>query len=466
MTSRENRNLQPRSDINLKIEATPDAVNDVNRALNIDDMPTVHMIINSLHATEAVNLLQQLPPLQRHNLLYIMGAEFDPEIIFLLPDALQNECLQCIGYRSFAKNIQGLESNKITEIISSLDKESQIVILQYISPLERELHEQRITFKENTAGRIMSEEVICIPATWTIKKSMDYLRQTKDLPDTFQELILVDLGQHPIGVLRLDQILQHNLQIQLCDIMEKPPVLISSNTKKSELAPLFQKYDLVSVTVVNQRNQVIGVITVDDVMSILSKENEKNILHLAGVKESDIFDSIMSTMRNRFKWLFVNLLTAIIASVVINIFDETLEQAIVLAILMPIIASMAGNAGTQTMIVAVRALSSKSLTAANAYRIVLKEVIIGGINGLLFALILGTVGLLWFQSLTLGYILAIAMVINLIIASFFGTMIPIMLTRMKLDPAVSGTVFLTTITDVTGFFSFLGLGYFFLVHPG
>lgn len=450
-------------DTGTAAHVTPHMVREVTRALTRGDVDEVRMIIMELHNADAADLIEQLATPQRVDLIQLVGLDLDPEIITFLTETVRDDVLHHIDPKGLAAMLPELGSDDALEVIGSFEDEQLEEVLRHVPPVERGWYEEGLGFEEETAGRIMQRDMVAVPSFWTVGQVIDYMRDTEDLPDDFYEVIVVNPRQEPVGVLRLDHLLRTRRPRHLAQIMKRDPVLIPVTMDQEEVAHLFSQYDLVSAAVINEAGQLVGVITVDDVVDIVQEEAEEDMLLMGGVSESDLYASVLDTTRTRFTWLCVNLLTAIVASAVIALFDTAIEKVVALAILMPIVASMGGNAGTQTLTVAVRALATKSLTPSNAVRIVYKEVLVGGLNGICFAVLLGIAGGVWFSDIVLGIILAVAMVINLLIAGFAGTAIPLILDRMGIDPAVSAAVFLTTVTDVVGFFAFLGLGYVFLV---
>jgi magnesium transporter len=310
----------------------------------------------------------------------------------------------------------------------------------------------------------MQREFIAVPAYWTVGQLIDYCRESADLPDEFYEIFVVDPRQRPIGSVPLYRAMRTERPVMVRSIMAPETRLIPIDMDQEEVAYLFQQYRMASGPVIDEAGRMVGVVTFDDVAQVIQEEAEEDLMRLAGVAgETDLALSVMRTSRTRFTWLLVNLFTAILASLVISLFDATIEEIVALAILMPIVASMGGNAGTQTLTVAVRALATHELTAANAMRVLGKEVLVGGLNGVLFAILMGLIAGLWFQNPALGLVIAAAMVINMLIAGFFGMLVPLGCERLGVDPAIAASVFLTTITDVVGFFAFLGLAAWFLL---
>ncbi len=309
----------------------------------------------------------------------------------------------------------------------------------------------------------MQRELVAVPTFWTVGEVIDFLRESDDLPDDFYDLFVVDPRHRLIGYVSLNRILRTQRPVPIRDIMLDEFVSVPVNMDQEEVAYVFAQQDLVSAAVVDDSERVIGVITIDDIVDVIHEEAEEDLMRLGGVQEDDLYAAVVDTGKSRFSWLFVNLITAIIASVVIGFFQGTIEQVVMLAVLMPIAASMGGNAGTQTLTVAVRAIAMKELTPANSFRVLSKEILVGTFNGFLFAIIIGVIAWVWSGSLGIGGVMAAAMIITLIIAGLAGAAIPLGLSRTRFDPAIASGVFLTTITDVVAFLAFLGLGAWFLI---
>lgn len=314
------------------------------------------------------------------------------------------------------------------------------------------------------AGRLMQREVVMAPEHWTVGHAIDFLRSEEELPEQFYHVVLVDPRLHPVGNVTLGKIMSSKRDVKLIDIVEDIFKVIPVTQEESDVAYAFNQYHLISAPVVDAENRLVGMITIDDAMAVLDDEHEEDILRLAGVgEESSLSDSVMETTRQRLPWLGVNLVTAILASGVIAMFEDTISRFVALAVLMPIVASMGGNAGTQSLTVAVRAIATKDLTGANVWRVIRREVLVGAINGMVFAFVMGIVGVIWFGSPTLGYVIALAMIINLVVAGLAGTGVPVILEKIGVDPALASGAFVTTVTDVVGFFAFLGLAGVFLL---
>jgi magnesium transporter len=371
---------------------------------------------------------------------------------------VREDVLEAMEPAEVAAAITELDTDDAVDVIEDLPVEDQRQILAKLSPSDRALLEEALTFPEDSAGRLMQREIVTVPENWTVGDTIDYMRsRATALPRDFYDVFAVDADLKPVGVLPLSRLMRNQRDIKVADIMavDLHPVPLAMD--QEEVALMFRQYGLVSAAVVDRDGRLAGVITADDVVHVVDKEAEEDLMRLGGVKEDDFYEAVLATTRARFPWLLVNLLTVIVASIVIGFFEQTIQKVVALAILMPIVASMGGNAGTQTLTVAVRALAMKELTSTNAKRVVSKEVIVGAINGLLFAGVMGPIAWLWFGEVAIGAVIAAAMIINLVAAGFVGIATPIVLERLGIDPAVASTVLLTAITDVVGFLAFLGL---------
>jgi magnesium transporter len=385
-------------------------------------------------------------------------GKIDPETLAYLDYSVREDVLEMLEPGEVAAAITVLDTDDALNVIVDLEPEDQEAVLRELSPPDRAILEEALSFPEDSAGRLMQRELVTVPGTWSVGDTIDYMRnRAARLPSDFYDIFVVDSDRKPLGKVPLSRLMRNRRPVQVADILITDTYPVPVTMDQEEVALLFQQYSLVSVPVVNEAGRLVGVITVDDVVDVIHEEAEEDIMRLGGVREDDFYDAILDTTRSRFSWLLINLGTAIAASLVIGVFETTIEQVVALAVLMPIVASMGGNAGTQTLTVAVRALAMKELTTANALRIVSKEVLVGGINGIVFALLIGLIAWAWFGEPLIGVVIAAAMIINLLIAGFSGIIIPLLLERMEIDPAVASGVVLTTVTDVVGFFSFLGL---------
>ena len=442
---------------------SPDHVQAVIRAIDENDLDGVRDLVEPLHSADVADLVEQLEPDERRILVDVLRGLIAPEVLPHLGEALRDDVVEHLGTRGVAAALAELDVDDAIDVFEDLDEEDRREVLNALPAFERLRIEEGLAFPEDSAGRLMQRDFVAIPAYWTVGQTIDYMRRTDDLPDEFYEIFVVDPSHRPMGTVPLYRAMRARRPVLVGDVMESDPVLIPAGMDQEEVAYHFQQYDLASAGVVDEGGRLIGAIMVDDVVDVIHEEAEEDIMRLAGVGESDIFWTVAETIRRRFPWLVVNLGTAILASVVISLFGATIEQVVALAILMPIVASMGGNAGTQTMTVTVRALATRDLTVTNAFRVIGKELFVGLVNGVLFAALVGTVAAVWFGDLLLGGVIAVAMIVNMIVAALAGILVPLGFNRFGVDPAVAATVFVTTVTDVVGFFAFLGLGAWFLL---
>ena len=420
--------------------------------------------LKDFHNADIAEILQNLDPVLRLSLLNIMDKNFDPEILTYLNDSLREEIIETLDIKQLANNAKSLDIDDAVDLAEDLEEKNQNLFLENLDKEERTLVKEGLNYPEDSAGRLMQREFVAIDQSWNVGQAIDYLRNNKaKLPEDFYDIYLINNTQEAKGVVPLGRLMGSKREVELNSITNKELRLIDVNTDQEDVALLFNKYGLVSAPVINNRKKIIGSITVDDVVEVIEEEREEDILKLGGVDHTDLYESVISTTKSRISWLIVNLLTAVVASIVIGFFEAAIEKVVALAILMPIVSSMGANAGTQTLTVAVRAIAVKELTTSNAIKIITKETLIGGLNGIIFAIIISLISIYWFESLMLGFIIGLAMILNLLIAGFSGIAIPLVLDKLKIDPALASAVILTTITDVFGFLSFLGLATLFLI---
>ncbi len=430
----------------------------VKEALERGDRGALVQTLEPLHPADIADLLEQLSPVDHREFVRLYGDELDGDILSELEEGLREDIISYMAPEVFAEAVRELETDDVVDLIEDLDEPQAEAALDALDDDERVVVEQSLSYPEDSAGRLMQREMVVAPEHWKVGQTIDFLRNQDDLPEQFYHVILVDPRMRPTGYVTLGRLMGSPRNTKLTEITEDSFRTIPVRQDVGEVAYAFNQYHLISAPVVDDDERLVGVITIDDAMAILDEEHEEDILRLAGVgEESSLSDRVMETTKRRFPWLAVNLLTSILASVVIAQFETVIAQFVALAVLMPIVASMGGNAGTQSLTVAVRALATKDLTDGNLWRVVRREAVVGLVNGLIFAIVMGGVGMAWFGTPMLGVVIGVAMVVNLVVAGLAGVMIPVALDRLDIDPALASGAFVTTVTDVVGFFAFLGL---------
>jgi magnesium transporter len=415
-------------------------------------------LLNQLHPADVADLLEQIDQRDRATLLFLWRDGIDGEILSELGDDLRSEVIDLLGPAELAEAVRDLESDDVVDLVEDLGVDQQEQVLEALEAGNRVAVEKALAYPDESAGRLMQMEVVRAPSHWTVGETIDFLRASDDLPEQFYHVILVDPRMKPVGYVTLGRLLGSPRLIHLTELMEDSFRTFRVDQDEEEVAYAFNQYHLISAPVVDEDDRLVGVITIDDAMIVLDDEHDEDILRLAGVDaESSLTDKVIATTKRRFPWLAVNLVTAIFASLIISLFEDTIATLVALAVLMPIVASMGGNAGTQSLTVAVRSIATKDLTGANVWRVIRREVLVGLVNGVIFAVVMGIVGWVWFGSSMLGLVIAIAMVINMVVAGLAGTGIPVLLEKLGVDPALASGAFVTTVTDVVGFFAFLGL---------
>lgn len=432
-------------------------------AIEAEDAVRLRELLLPLHPAEVAELLHGFARDQRRAVVRALGSDFDPEILAELEAEVRDEVVEVLGPVGLAAAVSDLDSDDAVYVLEDLSEDRRRQVLDAVAPEDRVILEQSLTYPEDTAGRLMQRELVAIPEHWTVGQTIDFLRAATDLPTDFYDLFIVDPRHLPMGALPLSRLLQAGRPVPVAELMETDFRKVEATEPAEEVARLFRKYRLVSLPVTESDGRLVGVITVDDVVEVIEDEAEETIMNLGGVSQDDIYQAAWSTVRSRFTWLFVNLATAFLASSVISAFAGSIQSITALAILMPIVASMGGNAGTQTLTVAVRGLATGELSTLNAARFLGKEAIVGGFNGLLFAVLVGAVAGIWFADPRIGGVIALAMLVNLTIAALAGVSIPVLLDKAGVDPAVASGVFLTTLTDCIGFLAFLGLATWLLL---
>lgn len=436
----------------------PRLVQSIRDAIDAGDAPAIDALMEPLHAADIADVLEQIDPAERRDLVRLWSRGFDGDILSELDESIREDVIEALPHEVLTEAVRELDSDDVVDLIEDLEEPVQERILDALEVSDRVAVEQSLTYPEYSAGRLMQREVVTAPEHWTVGEAIDFLRAAKELPDQFYHVILVDPRWHPVGYVTLGKLLSSRRDVKLTEITEDSFRTIGVMEEEGDVAYAFNQYHLISAPVVDENDRLVGVITIDDAMSVLDEEHEEDILRLAGVgEESSISDGSVATARQRLPWLVVNLFTASLSAVVISRFETTIATLVALAALMPIVASTGGIAGTQSLAVAVRALATRDLTASNARRVVLRELGAGMLNGFGLALILGIAGALIFGQPLLGVVLGLAMVVNQIVAALAGVLVPLTLDKLGLDPALASGTFVTTMTDVMGFFAFLGL---------
>ena len=448
-------------DRKVNIEFNKEFIKVIKEKIKKQDTDFLANSLKELLPADSADIIENLSPENRSKLIELEGFNIDPEIFVELNESIQTEIFLLLSVESIASLLKKLESDNALKILENLNQSKKETVLNRLPPKDRFLLEEGLSYPEDTAARIMQREFTAIPSNWSVGQTIDYLRENKDLPDEFLEIFIVDSDFKPIGTVPSSKVLRTARETKMDSIMREMQVLIPVNMDQEEVGHTFENYNLTSAGVVDKNNKLVGMITSDDILTVVKEEAEEDVLRLAGVGDEEITDSILKKTKRRFNWLLLNLLTALLASWVISKFGATIEQMVALAFLMPIVASMGGNAGMQTLAVTVRAIATKELSSENFSKIVSKEFVIGILNGIIFAIIAGFVVQVWFKEINLTIIIAASMILNMIVAGLFGILVPVSLKKFNIDPAIASSVFVTTITDVIGFLSFLGIGAYF-----
>jgi magnesium transporter len=439
-------------------EVHADRVEAILDAVEAGNADRVTELMEPLHAADIADLLEQIGSADRRALLALWAGEIDGEILSEIDESIREEVIEALPREVVAEAMRELDTDDVVDILEDLEQPAQDLILGALELADRVAVQQALSYPEYTAGRLMQREVVVAPEHWTVGDTIDFLRGTEVLPDQFYHVILVDPRMKPVGNVTLGRLLSSRRATALRDIAEETFRMVQVTDLEEDVAYLFNQYHLISTPVVDGAGRLVGVITIDDAMNVLDEEHDADMLRLAGVDdEASLSDTVWEAAKGRAVWLFVNLLTAILASGVISLFSDDINKMVALAVLMPIVASMGGNAGTQSMTVAVRALATRDLTAQNAGRVVRREVLVGALNGLIFGILLAVVAGFWFGVPMLSLVIALAMLLTLIAAAMGGIIIPMTLERFNIDPALASGPFVTTVTDVVAFFAFLGL---------
>src|SRR3954469_10010669 len=451
-------------------DAAPNALRDEEGAVRAEFVATVaeaitgrdagllRSLVGELHEADTGDLIEALDPDLRPQLIALMGKDFDFTALTEVDDAVREEILEGLTAETVAEGVRELDSDDAVYILEDLPKEDQAEILEQLPQPERAAISKRLDYPEESAGRRMPTEFIAGTPGWTVGQAIDYMRETEDLPERFFEIYVVDAGGKFLGAVPLDRLMRTKRPGAMCELMERERQVVRATDDQEEVARRFERYNLVAAPVIDANDRMVGVITFDDIVDVIEEEAEEDIKALGGVKgEEELSDSVLTIAKGRFNWLLVNLATAFLASSVLGLFEGELQKMVALAVLAPIVASQGGNAATQTMTVAVRALATRELGSSNAFRVVMREAAVGMVNGLAFAIITGVAAVAWFKIPGLGVVIGLAMLCNLVAGALGGILIPMVLERVRADPAVASGTFVTTVTDVVGFFSFLGI---------
>ena len=451
-------------DKKVNFEFNKEYIKVVTEKISNNDAIFITNSFKEMHPSDAADIIEHLNDTNRENLIKLNNFKLEPQVFVELNESIQTEIIKYLSKDSIVDILKNLESDDAIKILENLEEKNKNEILGSLPPKDRFVLLESLSYPEDSAARIMQREFTAIPSNWLVGQTIDYLRENKDLPEEFLEIFIVDSEFKPIGTVPSSKVLRTSRDSKMISIMNESQLLIPVDMDREQVGHLFENYNLNSACVVDKGNKLVGMITSDDVLTVLKEEAEEDALRLAGVGDEEITDGIIKKTKRRFNWLLLNLFTAIIASVVIGFFQEDIEKVVALAVLMPIVASMGGNAGMQTLAVTIRSIATNELTKNNFTQNVIKEFSIGILNGIIFAFISAIVVHLWFNDLTLSLIISISMVLNMIVAGLFGILVPISLKKFNIDPAIASSVFVTTITDVIGFLSFLGVGAFFFYN--
>ena len=456
--------LKKIKDKKVNIEFNKEFIKVINEKIKSQDTLFLDKSLKELLPADSADTIENLTPEYRSKLIELEGFNIDPDIFVELNESVQAEIFLLLSTDSIAALLKKLESDNALKILENLNKSQKETVLNKLPPKDRFLLEESLSYPEDTAARIMQREFTAIPSNWSVGQTIDYLRENKDLPEEFLEIFIVDTDFKPVGTVSSSKVLRAPREKKMNSIMREMQVLVPVNMDQEEVGHTFENYNLTSAGVVDKNNKLVGMITSDDILTVVKEEAEEDVLRLAGVGDEEITDSVLKKTKRRFNWLLLNLFTALLATWVISKFGATIEQMVALAFLMPIVASMGGNAGMQTLAVTIRAIATKQISSGNFNQIVGKEFIIGILNGIIFAIITGLIVLLWFKDINLTILIAISMILNMMVAGLFGILVPVSLKKLKIDPAIASSVFVTTITDVIGFLSFLGIGAYFFYN--
>jgi magnesium transporter len=434
---------------------SPEVVEAVLAAVEAGEHDRLVALLDPLHEADVADLLEQISRPERKALIALWGKQLDGYVLSELEEGVRDEILAELPDAILAAAVQELETDDVVYLAEDMDAPRQERILRALDDVDRAAVEASLKYGEDSAGRLMQREVVVAPEHWTVGDAIDFMRAEEWLPESFYDIVIVNPQMHPVGMVALGRLMGAGRKIKLRELMDEDFRTLRVDQGQEDVAYVFNKYHLTSAPVVDADGRLVGVITIDDAMEALEEETEEDLRLLGGVGDEELSDGVAEIARRRFVWLTVNLATAILASAVIAQFSATIEAIVALAVLMPIVASMGGNGGTQTLTVAVRALATRSLTASNLLRFIGREGLVGAINGVGFALLIGVLAGLYYANPLLGMVIAVATIGNMVVAALAGVLIPIGLEKLGVDPALASGTFVTTITDVFGFFAFL-----------
>lgn len=451
--------LEDSPETSLDDEASHRLVTELVGAAADGDAPLIRSLLADLHPADIADCIEQLSWENQDEIARLCPDVFTGEVLAELVEDTRADIVEALEPAYIAEALGDLDSDDMTHVVEELDDEKRAAVMAELDDEDRQYLESSLAFEEESAGRLMQREFVAAPSFWTVGNTIDHMRKAgEDLPDLFFEVFVIDEAFKPIGGVPVSRLMRSNRDVKLSDLMNPAKIVIRPEDDQEDAAYLFEKYHLISAPVVDSDGRIAGMLTVDDIVDVIQEENKEDMLALAGVNDAGQADTVWSSVKARAPWLLVNLGTAVVASAVIALFEGAIAQLVALAVLMPIVASMGGNAGTQSLAVAVRAIASRDLTMSNSMRVIWRELAAGTVNGLIFAVVMGLVAALWFNDWNLGWVIAVSMVITLAAAGLSGILVPLGLRRMGADPAVASSVFVTTVTDVVGFFVFLGLG--------
>ena len=448
-------------DKKVNFEFNKEYIKVVTSKITNNDAQFITNSFNEMHPADAADIIEHLSQNDRESLIKLNNFNIDPEVFIELNVSVQSEIIAYLSPETIVRLLKNLESDDAITVLENVDEKDKNVILSSLPPKDRFALLESLSYPEDTAARIMQREFTAVPSNWSVGQTIDYLRENKDLPAEFLEIFIIDEDFKPIGTVPSSKVLTTSRETKMLSIMSASQLLIPVDMDKEEVGNVFENYNLNSAAVVDKTNKLVGMIMYDDVLTVLKEEAEEDALRLSGVGDEEITDGVFKKTRRRFNWLLLNLFTAFLATWFISLFGATIEQMVVLAFLMPIVASMGGNAGMQTLAITVRTLATNDLTKNNFTQNILKEFNIGVLNGIIFAIISALMVQLWFHDSVLSLIISMSMIITMMVAGLFGIVVPITLKKMGIDPAIASSVFVTTITDVIGFVSFLGVSAYF-----